>query len=156
MTQQPTTRFFNSNRSKYMWGNRVDAVVYECLNMDIANEVTKMLKNDTINSKHVLDKINKDSELNTRHRNGKFDVSKTKFFDNTDLKVGINPIYENDGKFFVVRVNEVLEPSQKEFNEAKGAVTSDYQSYLETEWLKQLEKKHKVIINTEALYSLGK
>ena len=50
--------YFEKNRSKNMWGNRVDAIVYECSNQQIADQVTKMIKNDTINSKHVLDLIN--------------------------------------------------------------------------------------------------
>jgi peptidyl-prolyl cis-trans isomerase SurA len=44
----------------------------------------------------------------------------------------------------------------KELNEAKGTVTSDYQSYLEKTWLEELAKKHKITINEATLYSLGK
>jgi peptidyl-prolyl cis-trans isomerase SurA len=148
--------FFNSNRSKYMWGNRVDAVVYECLNMDIANEVTKMLKNDTINSKHVLDKINKDSELNLRVRTNKFDKESTSFLKGRDLKIGLNKAFDLDGKFYIIKVTELLDPKEKEFSEAKGAATSDYQNFLEKNWLEELAKKHAIKINYDVLYSLGK
>jgi peptidyl-prolyl cis-trans isomerase SurA len=148
--------FFNSNRSKYMWGNRVDAVVYECLNMDIANEVTKMLKNDTINSKHVLDKINKDSELNLRVRTNKFDKESTSFLKGRDLKIGLNKAFDLDGKFYLIKVSELLDPKEKEFSEAKGAATSDYQNFLEKNWLEELAKKHAIKINYDVLYSLGK
>jgi peptidyl-prolyl cis-trans isomerase SurA len=148
--------FFNANRSKYMWGNRVDAVVYECLNMDIANEVTKMLQNDTINSKHVLDKINKDSELNLRVRTNKFDKETTSFLKDRSLNTGLNKAYELEGKFYVIKVTELLNPKQKEFSEAKGAATSDYQNFLEKNWLEELAKKHSIKINYDVLYSLGK
>jgi peptidyl-prolyl cis-trans isomerase SurA len=53
-------------------------------------------------------------------------------------------------------VNDVIPPGEKEYNEAKGAVTSDYQNYLEEQWLEELEEKHTVSINTEVLYNLGK
>jgi peptidyl-prolyl cis-trans isomerase SurA len=148
--------FFNTNRSKYMWGNRVDAVVYECLNMDIANDVTKMLKNDTINSKHVLDKINKDSELNLRVRTNKFDKESTSFLKGRELQRGLNKAFELDGKFYVIKVTELLNPKEKEFSEAKGAATSDYQNFLEKNWLEELAKKHAIKINYDVLYSLGK
>jgi peptidyl-prolyl cis-trans isomerase SurA len=148
--------FFNANRSKYMWGNRVDAVVYECLNMDISNEVTKMLQNDTINSKHVLDKINKDSELNLRVRTNKFDKETTSFLKDRSLNTGLNKAYELEGKFYVIKVTELLNPKQKEFSEAKGAATSDYQNFLEKNWLEELAKKHSIKINYDVLYSLGK
>ena len=42
-------KFFEQNRSKYTWSDRIDATVYECLNNEIAETVFKMIKNDTIN-----------------------------------------------------------------------------------------------------------
>lgn len=148
--------FFNANRSKYMWGKRVDAIVYECLNMDIANKVYKMIQNDTINSKHVIDVINKDSELNLRVRTNKFDKESTNFLKDRTLNKGINKPFELEGKVYVIKVNELLDPKEKEFSEAKGAATSDYQNFLEKNWLEELAKKHSIKVNYEVLYSLGK
>ena len=148
--------YFEQNRSKYMWGNRIDAIVYECLNQQIADQVTKMIKNDTINSKHVLDLINKESELNLRVRTNKFDTEQTSFLKDQNLIIGINKSYSFDGKVYVVKVNEKLAPKNKEFSEAKGATTSDYQNYLEKTWLEELNKKHSVKIYDAVLYSVGK
>ncbi|MEY3238079.1 MAG: hypothetical protein RI883_2180 [Bacteroidota bacterium] len=148
--------YFEQNRSKYMWGNRVDAIVYECSNQQIADQVSKMIKNDTINSKHVLDLINKESELNLRVRTNKFDTEQTGFLKDQNLNVGINKSYLFDGKVYVVKVNEKLAPKNKEFSEAKGATTSDYQNYLEKTWLEELNKKHSVKIYDTVLYSVGK
>lgn len=148
--------FFDENRSKYMWGNRMDAFVYECSNKIIADQVYKMILNDTINSKHVLDVINKDSELNLRVRTNKFDVDQTAFLKDRNLNIGVNKPYEFDGKIYVIKVTEKLAPSNKEFSEAKGAATSDYQNYLEVEWLAELAKKHTVKIYDQVLYSIGK
>lgn len=148
--------YFEQNRSKYMWGNRLDAIVYECLNQQIADQVTKMIKNDTINSKHVLDLINKESELNLRVRTNKFDTEQTTFLKDQNLTIGINKSYMFDGKVYVVKVNEKLEPKNKEFSEAKGATTSDYQNYLEKTWLEELNNKHAVKIYDTVLYSVGK
>jgi peptidyl-prolyl cis-trans isomerase SurA len=149
-------KFFEENRSKYMWGKRVDAVVYECLNQKLADEVYKMIQNDTINSKHVLEKINKESELNLRVRTNKFDIESTTYLKDKNLKKGVNKPYESDGKIYVVKVNETLEPREKEFTEAKGAATSDYQNWLEKNWLDELAKKHTIKVNYDVLYSLGK
>jgi peptidyl-prolyl cis-trans isomerase SurA len=148
--------FFEANRSKYMWGNRVDAVVYECSTQKIADQVSKMIANDTINSKHVIDVINKDSELNLRVRTNKFDAEQTAFLKDRSLSIGVNKSYEFDGKFYVLKVKEKLAPMNKELNESKGTVTSDYQTYLEKTWLEELAKKHKIVINENVLYSLGK
>lgn len=147
--------FYENNASDYMWGKRIDADVYECYTKEAADQTFKLLQNDTSTVEGIVQIVNDKTELNVRHRDGKFDIEKTRFFTGVDLKKGINPIYENDGKFFVVEVKDILEPSPKEFDEAKGAVTSDYQTYLETKWMDELSKKHKVVVNKDALYSIG-
>jgi peptidyl-prolyl cis-trans isomerase SurA len=148
--------YFDQNRGRYMWGARVDAVVYECSNQKIADQVSKMIANDTINSKHVLDVINKDSELNLRVRTNKFEVEQTPFLKDRNLVVGANKSYEFDGKIYVVKVKEKLGPANKEMSESKGSATSDYQTYLEKTWLEELAKKHKITVNEAVLYSIGK
>ena len=148
--------FFENNREDYMWGARYDAMVYECLNMDVAKQVSDMTKNDTITSKHVIDKINAESQLNLSVKTNKFEVDKTPFLTNANLKKGINPVYSFEEKYYVVKVENILPAGMKELNETRGAVTSDYQNYLEKEWLMEIEKKHPVIIYTEVLYNLNK
>jgi peptidyl-prolyl cis-trans isomerase SurA len=147
--------YFDNNRSKYMWGDRVDAVVYECSTRIIADQVYKMILNDTINSKHVLEVVNKDSELNLRVRTNKFDINQTNFLKGQTLVIGANKVYELDGKFYVIKVNKNLPAGNKEFSEAKGAVTSDYQTFLEQQWIQELMNKHKIEINQQVLYSVG-
>jgi peptidyl-prolyl cis-trans isomerase SurA len=147
--------FFSKNRSNYMWPKRLDATVYECLNKDIAVKVAGMLKNDTINSKDVLDVVNKDSELNLKVRMNKFDLEQTNFLKDRTFNKGVNPAFEFEGKTYVVKVNEVLSPMPKEFSEAKGIATSDYQTYLEKTWLDELKAKYPIKINNEVLYNLG-
>ncbi|MEN9302949.1 MAG: hypothetical protein RL264_1378 [Bacteroidota bacterium] len=147
--------FYNNNKANYMWPRRIDATIYECANASIAAEVAQMIKNDTINSKHVIEKINKDSELNLRVRMNKFDIEATNSLKGRTWKEGINPTYEFEGKYFVVKVAKVLEVMPKELSEAKGTVTSDYQTYLEKTWLEEISKKHPVKVNYKVLYNLG-
>lgn len=147
--------FFLKNKSNYMWTKRLDATIYECLNKEIANKVSAMLKNDTINSKDVIDVVNKDSELNLKVKMNKFDMEQTNFLKNRTFSKGVNPSYEFEGKVYVVNVKDVLNPMTKEFNEAKGTATSDYQTFLEKTWLEELKAKYPVKINEEVLYNLG-
>lgn len=147
--------YYETHKTDYMWGKRIDADVFECYTSEAAAATFELLHTAAISVDSVLKTINKDSELNVKHRQGKFDVEKTRFIEGKDLNKGVNEVYENDGKYFVIRVNEILEPSIKEFSEAKGSVTSDYQNYLEKTWLEELEQKHKIVINKDTLYSLG-
>jgi peptidyl-prolyl cis-trans isomerase SurA len=148
-------QFYDSNKENYQWGNRVDAEIFECYSDEFANAAYELLQNDTIQSAGVVSEINKDSELNIRYRNEKFDISRTSYLKDRELGAGLNAPYEVDGKFYIIVVNEKLDPTQKEFSESKGAVTSDYQNYLEKNWLTELNEQHAVTIYDTVLYSIG-
>lgn len=148
--------FYGQNQPKYQWKERINANVYECASKEIAMQVDKMLQNKDITPKEVTEKINASSELNLRVRSGKYEVSETAFLKGQSFKKGLNPMYELDGKFYVVKVEEVMAAGPKTFDEAKGAITSDYQAELEKRWLNDLTQKHTVKINEAVLYSLGK
>ena len=140
-----------------MWPNRLDATVYECLNMKIAKKVYKMLKKKKNTSKEIIKCINADSELNVDVKMDKFIPEKTDFINNdlSTYNVGRNKVYKHGKKFYVVYVTEKLEIMPKELSETKGMVTSDYQQFLEKEWIKELSNKHKVKVYYDVLYSLG-
>ena len=148
--------FFEGNNANYVWKKRYNAYIYECLNQDVAKQVAGMLKSDTISSRTVINTVNKNSELNLRVRTGKFEEESTPYLKGRELKKGVNVAYEFEGKYYIVKVDEILAPTQKTMTEAKGAATSDYQTYLEKEWLAEIAKKHPIVIHEQVLYSLGK
>lgn len=148
--------FYTNNKANYQWKERINAEVYECVDKTKAKQVEIILKDPKKTSKDVLDKINEDSELNLRVRTNKFEISETSFLKGNSFVKGLNPIYEADGKYFVVKVEEVIPASAKTFDEAKGAITADYQNYLEKIWLEELTKKHTIKVFDDVLYSLGK
>jgi peptidyl-prolyl cis-trans isomerase SurA len=148
--------YFMENRSKYVWSQRLDATIYECKDEHVAVQVYGMLVSaDTVTSKEVLDVINKDSELNLKVRMNKFEVAQTPYLKDRNFTQGLNPVYSMDGKWYVVKVSSVLAPGPKEYNEAKGLATSDFQAYLEKKWLEALRLKHKIVINEDVLYQIG-
>jgi peptidyl-prolyl cis-trans isomerase SurA len=148
--------YFMENRGKYVWSQRLDATIYECKDEHVAVQVYGMLVSaDTVTSKEVLDVINKDSELNLKVRMNKFEVAQTPYLKDRNFTQGLNPVYSMDGKWYVVKVSAVLAPGPKEYNEAKGLATSDFQAYLEKKWLEALRLKHKIVINEDVLYQIG-
>jgi peptidyl-prolyl cis-trans isomerase SurA len=147
--------YFDQNRSKYTWSDRIDATIYECLNKEIAETVIKMIKNDTINSKHVLDLVNKDTELNLKVKMNKFEINQVAYLKNRSFIIGVNPMFEFEGKYYAVKVSELLKPINKEFSESKGTVTSNYQNFLENSWMEELIKKYPIKIYSDVLYKIG-
>lgn len=148
--------FYEKNAGNYRWKERYNAVVYECQNARVAEQVYELIQRDTINSKHVLEVMNAESELNVKVRTNKFEWQDTDFLQKQKLQLGANAPYSFDGKYLVVKVDEILTPENKSFSECKGTVTADYQNELERRWLEELAQKHPVVVYDEVLYSLGK
>ena len=65
---------------------------------------------------------------------------------------GISKVFKHNEAYVLVEVKEILPSTQKTFEESKGAVISDYQTYKEEKWIKELESKYKIEIN-EAVFS---
>jgi len=149
--------YFQANDNKYMWTNRIDAVVYSANEMEMAQKAYNLItSNDTLSSKDVADQINKDSQLNIRLDGAKYSIEETDFIKGKKLELGANNVYEYEGKFYVVVVNEFLKSQPKSLSEARGAVIQDYQNHLEETWLEELRQKHIITVQSEVLYSLGK
>ena len=60
------------------------------------------------------------------------------------------------GRMDYVVISEIEKPRLKTFEEARGLAISDYQSYLESEWIKQLRAKYPVVIHEEEVKKLVK
>jgi len=146
--------YFEANKNKYMWKERINATIYECGSQKIADKVVKLLKNDTINSRHVLQIINDTSELNLSVKTNLYEKENTAFLKNTTLKKGVNLPYQHGLKIYVVKVDEIIPPSAKLLNETKGLVITDYQNYLEQTWLEELSKKYSFKVIEENIYNL--
>jgi peptidyl-prolyl cis-trans isomerase SurA len=54
---------------------------------------------------------------------------------------------QQDGRYYAVKVERVLPAGPKTLAEARGQATSDYQNYLEQEWIKELRAKYPVKVN---------
>lgn len=81
-------------------------------------------------------------------KDGKLDKSEP-LFSNVEWKIGEYE-YEREGRFVYVKISNLLPSTEKTFNEARGVVISDYQNYLENEWIKELKAKYPVeVVETE-------
>jgi peptidyl-prolyl cis-trans isomerase SurA len=54
---------------------------------------------------------------------------------------------EADGIYYLVEVSSLIPPGRKSFSEARAEVISDYQDYLEKNWIADLKVKYPVIVN---------
>lgn len=111
----------------------------------IVNSSTKYLENT----------YNKKTPLAIQLTEGKFQKGDNDVFKKVEWKVDSTE-FELNGRFYFVKIKEIEPARNKNLNECKGLVISDYQLYLEKNWIDELRKKYPVEINQEALQSLVK
>ncbi|MES2838303.1 MAG: peptidylprolyl isomerase [Bacteroidota bacterium] len=150
-------KFYDANKTKYMWEDRVQANIYTCANEKVAKETRKQLeqkKKKGFSDADVLKVINKDSQLNLKIDSGKFLKGENALVDQTNWVVGLSANMPKDNQVVIVEVVNKIAAEPKTLNEVRGLITSDYQTELEKNWLQELKAKYPVAIKQEVLQSL--
>ena len=149
--------FYQANKQNYMWGERIDAVIYKCSNEKIAKKVEKLIKAKAkkgYSNEDILKQINKDSQLNLTIEEGKFTKEQNELVAKAKWENKAITKFNNENEVVLIEVKEVLAPQPKLLDEVRGLVTSDYQNKLEKEWVETLRKKYPVKIHKEVLSKL--
>jgi len=152
--------YFSQNIDKYKWEERISASVYSCIDLSTAKKVKNLLyklNRGNTDNQTILEKVNKESPLNLEISTKYFSRGENEYIDNISWKKGISKdIKKDDGGYVLVNVMDVLPAGDMSLNDVKGKVISDYQKYLDDQWISQLRNKYKFSVNKELLYSLIK
>jgi peptidyl-prolyl cis-trans isomerase SurA len=150
--------FHKQNLAKYMWSNRVEAVVYKSKDAKIAKATRKLVakrakKGTSIDA--IRSEINESSKLNLQTEIGVFSKGDNETVDGVNWVLGISVDKVNaDGSVTFVEITKVLEPTPKTLQEARGLITADYQTYLEQNWIKELRSKYPVEVKRDIFESI--
>ncbi len=145
--------FHAQTSSKYMWKERLNYKVYNCLDAKVKAAAIKMLTAGKTEAE-LMAKLNKkvaNAIVVKDAKAEKIDPTAGKLW---DVKGFSDIIEEGANKFYWVLGVVPAEP--KSLKEAKGVVTSDYQDFLMAEWVKELRSKYPVVVNEAALLELAK
>ena len=145
--------FYEANKEKYKWGERVDAVVYSALNEKVVNDVKSLIKKG-MKREEIVEEINQSSQLNLKTELKKYEKGNNPIVDAVKWEEGISETTEKGGRLFFVHIKEVLEPTYKTLEDARGIITSDYQNHLEKEWIKSLREKYDYSVDSTILEEL--
>lgn len=154
-------RFYQANKAKYMWpANLVKANLYRAQDEEYAKRVIKALNDPGVNAtqEEVGKAANGDGAQNrVVYESGKFE--RNRFPEKLKLEAGkYAPYYRNDdGSYSIVDVKELYDtPTQKTLSEARGYVISDYQEFLEKQWIADLEATYPLVVKEGTLKSMVK
>jgi len=146
--------FYNKHKGDYIWDERLDASIFTVSDPEYFDEAIELAKNGKSDDE-ILQEVNQDS-LNVLNVNRKkFLQNDSEIIDDIKWSKGVTDKIEKNGSSIFVVVHQKLKPMPKEFSEARGLITADYQAYLEEEWIKSLKQKYPVEINEDVLSSLN-
>ena len=78
--------------------------------------------------------------------------------DNAQLDKSWNPgITANEtvkNKVLFANVKKIMKPTSKTYSESRGLVTSEYQTFLEKDWIDSLKKKYPVSVDKKVFDSI--
>jgi len=133
----------------------MDAVVASSAKKATIKKVQKLLQNNQT-PEQIKAALNSESEIDVIFTSGIMDAQHQSLPTNFKFKTGVSEIYKFNEGYIVANVKKVLPRETKSFDEAKGAVISDFQNYKETNWILGLEEKYQVNINQDVLESVKK
>jgi len=93
--------------------------------------------------------FNQEAPLALVSKEGLYEQDKEAILNEVPWEVGEHQVTW-DNRSYYVWIKNIQPGAQKELSEVRGAVISDYQDYLEKEWLGDLRKKFPVTVNEEA------
>jgi peptidyl-prolyl cis-trans isomerase SurA len=147
--------FHREHREDYMWPQRVEAFQVSFTDGADAEQLRKA-------SKRILKGKWDENELNerfcTRDTVPCITLSHLLVVEGENERVdalnrieGPGPLFEEENGHGFIIIKGVRNPEPKELDEARGQITSDYQNYLESEWISELKQKYPLEVNRELL-----
>ena len=138
--------YYKNHKQEYQWNASVTALVVNAKTKELAIEVANKLK-QSVNDWHGIT-TNYGADVNTD--SGRFEVSQLPLKQHINNKEGfISEPEKNanaDGYSFIYVITPHPLKEQRNFDDAKGAVTNNYQQVLEKEWIASLKKKYPIVV----------
>jgi peptidyl-prolyl cis-trans isomerase SurA len=133
--------YYNTHISEYQAGERGKTIIYTFNAPEITAPLQELVRagdDAKIQEFVTLKKIKTES--------GYYKKSDKPVFQKIPWAKGVYPV-ENNGMYYLAWLKEILPPGPMSFEEARPAIISDYQAFLEKTWLEQLKKRYRVKVN---------
>lgn len=95
--------------------------------------------------KDLQENMNKENPLSIQVENGQYQRGENTLIDQVSWETGTHQLKVDD-RIVLVEITEILPAGNQQLNEIRGQVISDYQTELESEWVKELRGKYPVVI----------
>jgi len=147
--------FYNLNKDNYKWNQRLDGVVASSVNRDFVEQTKKYFEQgESID--FIKKELNRDAVVNIMLDEGLFEEKSNALPKAYKLTKGVSDIYKEGDYYYVILGREIVPTSIKTLEEARGRVISDYQQYLEANWMDALKEEFSYKVNNRVLKRVKK
>ena len=146
--------YYNENTSKFMSNSKISATIARS-NKKKKLKAVKKLWSQGLSTETISQKLNKRDQA-LIFSSGDFEIDNPLIPKNIFFKKGISEIFRLDDNYVLLNIRNIEAPQVLSFEDAKGAVISNYQNVLESEWLETLRNKYPIVINRKILNDLKK
>ena len=149
--------YFKANKKNYTWDKpHYKGYLVQAKNEKVAKAAESIIKNAKPDSvdKYVESRLNTDSVKYVKVQYGLWEVGRNKLVDRFGFKQ--RDAYKPNPDYPVVRCVGKKIKAPQSWDDEKGKVTTDYQDYLEAQWVKALREKYPVVINQEVWEKIKK
>lgn len=148
--------YFKKNKKNYTWNEpRYKGFVVKCKDDATAKQLKKAIKKMNPDSvvNYIRKQVNNDSVTFASVERGLWKQGENGYIDLTEFKVPNTQVEVNEELPITIVVGKMLKKPEA-YTDVRGAITADYQNYLEKAWIETLRNKYVVEINQEVLNSL--
>ena len=142
--------FYQKNKNKHLWNDRFKGHIITCKNVSVREEAENLF-GAGLNADEVLAHINTNGEELITIETGAWEEAQNPV---VDYYVWNGKEPENFDSATTFIRGDKIKPEPKTLDEARGLFISDYQDYLEEQWIKELRRKYKVKVNKKLLKSI--
>jgi peptidyl-prolyl cis-trans isomerase SurA len=150
-------KYFKKNKKNYEWEEpHFKGFVVKCADEATAKKLQKTISHlnpDSV-SNYIRTKVNNDSVTLATVERGLWKQGENSYVDLTQFKATNVKVEVDDKLPVVIVVGSMLKKMPKSYTDVRGAVTADYQNYLEKNWIENLRNKYTVIVNKHVLNTL--
>jgi peptidyl-prolyl cis-trans isomerase SurA len=148
--------YYEKNKNRYTWKQSADAVIFFCSDEKSGRSLYEQVKKNPMNWKNFsnafAEKVVTDSS--------RYEFEQIPNGDKVPLQPGTitTPLNnKTDGSTSFAYVLKIYPPGlQRNYNDARGLVISDYQAELDKQWVAQLKEKYPVTIDEKVFAEISK
>lgn len=135
--------FYEQNKENYRWKERAKILTFRVNTTDnqLMNRVKKMVMQEPVQK--VIEAFNGDSTLVT-YTSKVMEKGDPEFGARSWQQGVLSNLTQKANGYTFEYISELIPPRVKSLEEARGFVISDYQTYLEQKWVRNLGEKYRV------------